>query len=84
MVTQCPDTEAFMQRGIMIGLVGATMVVTGTLLTTTALAQSVADNYTPVTEDMLVEPPAEDWPMWRRTYGHWGPVSYTHLRAHET
>ena len=61
-----------MQRGIMIGLVGATMVVTGTLLTTTALAQSVADNYTPVTEDMLVEPPAEDWPMWRRTYGHWG------------
>ena len=21
---------------------------------------------------MLVDPPAEDWLMWRRTYGHWG------------
>ena len=34
--------------------------------------QSVPDNYSAVTEDMLIEPPAEDWPMWRRTYGHWG------------
>ena len=37
-----------------------------------ASAQSVADGYTPVTEAMLLDPPAEDWPMWRRTYGHWG------------
>ena len=61
-----------MRRGIVIGLVGATIVMSGALRTTTARAQSVADSYTPVTEDMLVEPPAEDWPMWRRTYGHWG------------
>ena len=37
-----------------------------------AAAQSVADGYTPVTEAMLLDPPPEDWPMWRRTYGHWG------------
>ena len=35
-------------------------------------AQSVADSYAPVTEEMLVNPPPGDWPMWRRTYGHWG------------
>jgi alcohol dehydrogenase (cytochrome c) len=28
--------------------------------------------YTPVTEDMLLEPPSDEWLMWRRTYGHWG------------
>ena len=61
-----------MRQGIVIGLVGATIVVSGALWTTPARAQSVADSYTPVTEDMLVEPPAEDWSMWRRTYGHWG------------
>ncbi|MDE0830440.1 MAG: hypothetical protein OSB03_14670, partial [Vicinamibacterales bacterium] len=37
-----------------------------------AWAQSVADSYTPVTEEMLADAPAEDWLMWRRTYGHWG------------
>ena len=35
-------------------------------------AQTVADNYSPVTQEMLVDPPAEDWTMWRRSYGHWG------------
>ena len=35
-----------------------------------ASAQSVADSYTPVTDEMLVDPPPGDWPMWRRTYGH--------------
>jgi alcohol dehydrogenase (cytochrome c) len=28
--------------------------------------------YTPVTDAMLLDPPAGDWLMWRRTYGHWG------------
>ena len=37
-----------------------------------ASAQSVTDNYTPVTQDLLADPPPGDWPMWRRTYGHWG------------
>ena len=37
-----------------------------------ASAQSGAINYEPVTEEMLVDPPPGDWPMWRRTYNHWG------------
>jgi alcohol dehydrogenase (cytochrome c) len=30
------------------------------------------ESYTPVTDAMLLDPPAEEWLMWRRTYGHWG------------
>lgn len=37
-----------------------------------ASAKSVIDDYTPVTQDMLEDPPPGDWPMWRRTYSHWG------------
>ena len=35
-------------------------------------AQSLLEDYTPVTEDMLVNPPDGEWLMWRRNYGHWG------------
>ena len=35
-------------------------------------AQSDAVDYEPVTEAMLLDPPPGDWPMWRRTYNHWG------------
>ena len=35
-------------------------------------AQSPLDGYTPVTDEMLLDPPADEWLMWRRTYGHWG------------
>lgn len=38
----------------------------------TASAQSPVDDYTPVTEQMLVDPPASDWLMWRHSYNHWG------------
>lgn len=37
-----------------------------------AHAQSPIDSYTPVTDAMLLDPPAEEWLMWRRTYDHWG------------
>jgi PQQ-dependent dehydrogenase (methanol/ethanol family) len=30
------------------------------------------DAYTPVPESSLIDPPAEEWLMWRGTYGHWG------------
>ena len=30
------------------------------------------EDYGPVTAAMLIDPPAGDWLMWRRTYGHWG------------
>src|SRR5215470_2592562 len=29
-------------------------------------------NITPVTDEMLRNPPASDWLMWRRTYDAWG------------
>ena len=29
-------------------------------------------NLTPVTDQMLRNPPASDWLMWRRTYNAWG------------
>src|SRR5439155_1798435 len=29
-------------------------------------------NITPVTDEMLRNPPAADWLMWRRTYNAWG------------
>ena len=32
----------------------------------------VAKNLTPVTDDMLRNPPAADWLMWRRTYDGYG------------
>ena len=50
------------------GLIAACLLLSGAI----ASAQSPIDDYTPVTEQMLVDPPAGDWPMWRRTYNHWG------------
>jgi alcohol dehydrogenase (cytochrome c) len=42
-------------------------------VTTAAIAQdSPLDSITPVTDEMLLDPPAEDWLMWRRTYDGWG------------
>jgi alcohol dehydrogenase (cytochrome c) len=39
---------------------------------TATSAQSLLDNYTPVTLEDLADPPATDWLMWRRTANHWG------------
>ena len=46
-----------------------------TLASAAALAQPRAEPrkpLTPVTEEMLRNPPAADWLMWRRTYDAWG------------
>ena len=37
-----------------------------------AAAQSVIDKLTPVTKEMLLNPPDGDWLMYRRTYSGWG------------
>jgi alcohol dehydrogenase (cytochrome c) len=37
-----------------------------------AHAQTPPATYAPVTEAMLLAPPAGEWLMWRRTYDHWG------------
>jgi alcohol dehydrogenase (cytochrome c) len=54
-------------------LIGATALGVAAVCGTSALAaQSLLEDYTPVTEDMLVNPPDGEWLMWRRNYGHWG------------
>ena len=52
----------------MPGVIAACLLLAGALVS----AQSPIDEYTPVTGQMLVDPPAGDWLMWRRTYNHWG------------
>ena len=37
-----------------------------------AAAQTPAEDYSPVTAELLLKPLPGDWPMWRRTYSHWG------------
>ena len=49
--------------GVFIGVFSACSV---------AQAQSLIDDYTPVTEAMLLNPPDGEWLMWRRNYSHWG------------
>ena len=50
---------------------------TGTLLTLAALLPPAVhpqsgDDFVPVTDEMLRNPPPEDWLMWRRTLNGWG------------
>ena len=52
--------------------VSAFCVVCAAVAGGVASAQSLSDDYTPVTEAMLLSPPAGEWLMWRRTYDHWG------------
>ena len=33
---------------------------------------AVAEDFVPITDEILLNPADEDWPMWRRTYNHWG------------
>lgn len=53
-------------------LLAATAMVLGAG-TSMALAQDATiDDLTPVTDEMLADPPDGDWLMWRRTYNGWG------------
>lgn len=38
----------------------------------TVAAQGGTEGYRPVTTEMLMQPPPEDWLMWRGNYSHWG------------
>ena len=44
-----------------------------------ATAQSPIDTITPVTDEMLLNPPDGDWLMWRRTYDGWGYSPLTEI-----
>ncbi|WEJ31544.1 MULTISPECIES: PQQ-binding-like beta-propeller repeat protein [unclassified Devosia] len=43
------------------------LAVSMTTLVSVAQAQGVRENYAPVTDDMVLNPPAEEWLSWRRT-----------------
>ena len=54
-------------------IIGIAATVTSLLAVQTALAQdNPVDKVTPVTDEMLLNPPDGDWLMWRRTYNGWG------------
>ena len=54
------------------GIVFLTAIALG-LSTQAVVAQdNPIDNVTPVTDEMLLNPPDGDWLMWRRTYDGWG------------
>lgn len=42
------------------------------MLGSAALGQSVLDNYTPVTDEDLLNPAPGEWLMWRHNYSNWG------------
>jgi len=57
----------------LLGLLVIAASSTSMLAMEAAVAQeSRIDNLTPVTQDMLLDPPDADWLMWRRTYNGWG------------
>ena len=60
------NTTRRVATGLFVSLLGLVTVFPG------AGAQSLLDDYTPVTEAMLLSPPEGEWLMWRGTYGHWG------------
>ena len=52
-------------------LVAVTVALSLAAPATPVAAQS-ADDFVPVTDAMLQDPDAADWPMWRRTLDGWG------------
>ncbi|KKB80608.1 pyrrolo-quinoline quinone [Devosia limi DSM 17137] len=57
-----------------LGLMKTCLIATTALLMlgTAAQAQGVRENYEPVTDEMLLNPPAEEWLMWRGNYANQG------------
>lgn len=45
------------------------------------MAQSVLDNYTPVTDADLANPAPGDWLMWRGNYGQWGHSALSQINT---
>jgi alcohol dehydrogenase (cytochrome c) len=62
-----------MKRGLRLTLLATlATTLTSSFAIQAAVAQSPIDTITPVTDDMLLNPPDGDWLMWRRTYDGWG------------
>ncbi|ODT66802.1 MAG: hypothetical protein ABS75_24735 [Pelagibacterium sp. SCN 63-23] len=57
----------------LVSIVSIAASLTSLLAIEAATAQdSTIDELTPVTDEMLLNPPDGDWLMWRRTYNGWG------------
>ena len=57
----------------LFAIVAIAASLTSLLAVQAATAQdSPIDKITPVTDEMLLNPPDGDWLMWRRTYNGWG------------
>ncbi|WP_417581100.1 pyrroloquinoline quinone-dependent dehydrogenase [Pelagibacterium sp.] len=57
----------------LLGLLAVAASSASLLAVQAAIAQDNSiDNLTPVTDEMLIDPPDGDWLMWRRTYDGWG------------
>ena len=63
-----------MRSGLKLSaVIGIAASLTSLLAVQTVLAQdNPIDKVTPVTDEMLLNPPDGDWLMWRRTYNGWG------------
>jgi alcohol dehydrogenase (cytochrome c) len=59
-------------KKLMAFLAVAATSVSLTAMQTAVAQDSVIDKITPVTDEMLANPPDGDWLMWRRTYNGWG------------
>ena len=53
-------------------LLTASALAFGVLATSAVAQDNPIDSITPVTDEMLKNPPDGDWLMWRRTYDGWG------------
>ena len=53
-------------------LLAVSALVSGVVATQALAQSSPIDSITPVTDEMLLNPPDGDWLMWRRTYNGWG------------
>lgn len=62
-----------MSSGKLLALFAIAASSASLLAVQAAVAQDdLIDNISPVTEEMLLNPPDGDWLMWRRTYNGWG------------
>ncbi len=55
-----------------VTLFATTAIAAGLFATQLAAQDNPIDAVTPVTDEMLLNPPDGDWLMWRRTYNGWG------------
>ena len=59
-------------KSALISVISTTLLFSTLGYSSMAGAQSMLENYTPVSLEELANPPEGDWLMWRGTPNHWG------------